>query len=409
MSEEIFDANKVAEEFAERAFNKSPLGLLHQQEALTVWLRSAARAYGSTLSSDSVVGTVGWNPNLSHQERIAHIERSFAPFPYDDTKSFEDQIAGLVYARQYQLELRRGVEESIRLKQLVRETLLKILLCWRSEDGAANLYLLLRLALRLGILEAPSIARDYLVRGRLLGFSASWRKSLGLGLSVLGREYASTSDGASLLADLHDRKDYWSPSMAGDVISGLVTAGRGQWLWLSLRHMDDFIQLNPHAQRAQYGQVADAAGLEDFVVDLFSCVPAVFGWKAEAEPMPSESRFKLINAMLGPKTSPIRVDREAIETQLVRGGRHVELRNAAVEDVVVGEFRSRAPEEELDVIDGEFSTEKCTLVVDDLRPSQHTLQNDPFWELDGLQQPEENFISETDMYGLNGFDQEAGP
>lgn len=375
---------------------QAPVGLFHRKAELVLWLRAAADAYGSTLCPDGDTGLVALDTRLPHSKRVEIIKRGFGPITYDDEKSLADHVGAAMHALGLQLRQSVGYDAHLRLEETVRSAVLEALQRWRSSEGEHVLYVLLGVALRLGVKEACDVALDLLARGRLAASSGNWKKALGVRMSDLGREQTGQSESAvQLLEELQDRADYWTPHMIGNVTSGLVAAQHQRWEPMFLRHLDEVEQLKPREQRMQYGRVADAVGVRDFIVDCLSMVPSAFGWDGKALPGSTQKEYRLIKAVLERRTSPLQLDREPGEPQFVRSDVHIELKAAAAEEKVVDGFKRVAPARDLDVIDVDFSQITCREKVDDLRPPEDIDQEDPYGFLEF---PETQFISETGMY-----------
>lgn len=375
---------------------QAPIGLFHRKDDLVIWLRTAADAYGSTLRPDGVSGVVALDPGLSHAKRVETIKRGFGPITYDDEKSLEDHMSAAVHALGHQLRQTVGFDAHLHVEENVRKAVLEALGRWRSSEGEHVLYVLLGVALRFDVKEASVFALDLLARGQLAASSETWKKALGVRMSVIGREQASLSArAAELLESLQDRQDFWTPHMIGNVTSGLVAAQQRDWEPIFMRHLDQVEQLKPREQRMQYGRIADAVGVREFIVDCLSLVPSAFGWDGQHNPRSAKKEYRLIKAVLEPRTSPLDLDRNPGEPQFVRRDIHIELQAAAGTDQVVDGFKRVAPPRELDVIDVEFSRIACREKVDDLRPPQAPNAQDPF---DFLEPDETEFITQTGMY-----------
>jgi hypothetical protein len=375
--------------------------LFEDPDRLIPWLRTAAHAYGTTLKPDVETGVVGLDGDIPHRERIANVRRGFGPITYRDDMSFEDQVFAAVSTRCMQIESREGGGAGYRLDVAVRSTILQMLGRWRPGDGEAVLHILLGLASRFGIEEVFRIAADLIARGQLSAFGDGWKKSIGLRMSELARAQASINPAAAaLLRELDERRDYWTPYMVGNVTGGLIAARHvSDWKPSALRHIEDLERLHPRVQRVQYGQIADAVGPTEFIIDSLGIVPSAFGWDATLLPPSSQPEFRLFKAVIGPETSPFKLDRTSPFAQFVRGGTPVVLDDAAAHAQVVERFRREAPREELDVIDGDFSRVACSQKVDDFRPPEAPDEDDPLAE---FLIPEQMFIAATDMYAA-GF------
>ena len=375
---------------------QAPVGIFHRKDDLVLWLRAASDAYGSTLQPDGETGVVGLDPQLPHAQRVDIIRRGFGPINYDDDKSIEDHVSAAVNALGRQLQNSLSFDAHLRIQENVRDAILEALWRWRSGDGEHVLYVLLGVALRFDVKDASNVALDLLARGQLATSSDAWKKALGVRLSDLGREQArQSSSAAQLLEELHDRADYWSPRMLGNITGGLAVARQRAWKPMFLHHLEQVEQMKPREQRVQFGRIADAVGPRDFIVDCLSIVPTAYGWDGKEFPGSAKKEHRLFKAILEPCSSPFQLDREPSEPQFVRRDIQIDLKTAAYDEQVVDQFKRLAPAHDLDVIDMEFSHITCREKVDDLRPPAAIDAQDPFGFLEF---PETEFINETGMY-----------